>query len=140
MSLIGELNFFLGLQLNQIDKGVFISQSKNVNELLIRFRMDGSKLVCTPMVTRCKLRKDDESPKANRSLYRSMIGGLLYLTATRPNNMHVVCLVATFHEEPKEAHVIAMKRIFKYLKGNLDYGLWYPKDNDFTLNAYTNED
>jgi hypothetical protein len=73
-------------------------------------------------------------------MYRSMIGGLLYLTATRPGIMHVVCLVARFQEEPKKEHVTVVKRIFRYLKGTLDYGLWYPNDIKFTLNACTNAD
>lgn len=138
--MIGELNFFLGLQVNQTDKGIFISQSKYVRELLKKFGMDDSKLVSTPMVTRCKLSKDDESAKTDRSKYKYTIGGLLYLTTTRLNSMHVVCLVARFQADPKEAHVIVVKRIFRYLKGTPNYSLWYPKGVDFTLSAYTNAD
>jgi len=92
MSMFGEMNFFLGLQTIQSDKGIFISQSKYVRELLKKFGMEDSKPVGTPMVTRCKLSKDDDSPKANQKRYRSMIGGLLYLTEwfadLRRNSFH----------------------------------------------------
>lgn len=102
--------------------------------------MEDSKLVSTPMVTRCKLSKDDDSPKENQKRYRSMIGGLLYLTQTRTDIMNAVGLIARFQADPKESHVVVVKRIFRYLKGTIDYGLWYPKDNNFTLHAYTDVD
>jgi len=102
--------------------------------------MEDSKPVGTPMVTRCKLSKDDDFPKVNQKRYRSMIGGLLYLTQTRLDIMNAVGLVARFQVDPRESHVVAVKRIFRYLKGTLDYGLWYPKDNKFTLHAYTDAD
>lgn len=79
--------------------------------MLKNFRMDDSKLVCTLMVTSCKLSKDDESPKFDQRNYRSMICGLLYLTTTRPNITHVIFLVARFQEDPKETHVAAIKKI-----------------------------
>lgn len=69
-----------------------------------------------------------------------MIGELLYLTTTRPDIMHAVCLVARFQADPKEAYVTAVKRIFRYLKGTPDYELWYPKSDDFTLSTYTDVD
>lgn len=106
-----------------------------------KFGMDGSKLLCTFMVTGCKLGKYDDSPKADKRKYRSMIGWILYLIATRSDIMHVVCLVARFQEDPKETHVVVVvKRIFRYLNGTPDYGLWYPRDTEFTLSAYTNVD
>lgn len=80
--------------------------------------------------------KDDESPKVDQRKYRYMIGGLLYLTTTRPYIMHAVFLVAKFQEDPQETYIGTIKRIFKYLKCILDYVLWYPKDIDFTLSAY----
>lgn len=92
------------------------------------------------MVIGCKLRKDVESPNIDHKKYRSMIGGLLYLTTTGPNIMHVVCLVSRFQADPKEAHVTTIKRMFRYLKGTPDYGLWYPKSDDFTVSAYTYTD
>jgi len=140
MSMFGEMNLFLGLQINQSDKGIFIFQSKYVKELLKKFGMEDSKSVCTPMVTGCTLRKTNESPKTGQKRYKSMIRGLLYLTQTKPDIMHVVCLVARLQEDPRESHVMVVKRILRYLKGTLDHGLWYPKDNDFTLSAYIDVD
>ncbi|XP_057842295.2 secreted RxLR effector protein 161-like [Cryptomeria japonica] len=92
------------------------------------------------MVTGCKLSKEDESSDANQTLYRSMIGSLLYVIAPRPDIMQVVGVVARYEVAPKEGHVQAVKKIFKYLRGTMDFGLWYPKGDDFTLKAYTNVD
>ena len=140
MSMIGELSFFLGLQVSQLDKGIFLSQTKYVKEMLKKFKMEDCKPVSTPMVTGCKLSKDDESPEANQTMYRSMIGSLLYVIATRPDIMQVVGLVARFQDFPMETHVVAVKRIFRYLKGTMDYGLWYPRSKNLSLTAFTDID
>lgn len=117
MSMFGEMNLFLGLQINQMEKGIFISQSNYVKEMLKNFGMDSSKSVCTPMVTGCKLSKNDDSPKANQRKYRYVIGEILYLTTTRPDIMHGVCPMARFQEDPKESHFFVVKIIFRYLNG-----------------------
>ena len=101
--------------------------------MLKRFKIEESKPISTPMITCCKLRKDDESLEVDHTMYRSMIGILLHVKDTRPDVMQVVGLVARFHSIPKETHVRAIKQIFKYLKGSLEYGLWYPKIQDFIL-------
>lgn len=101
--------------------------------------MDDSKIVCTPMVISFKLREKYESLKANQRKYRSMIGGFLYLIATRSDIMYVVCLVARF-QYPKESHVATIKRIFRYLKGNPKFGSWYPRDIDLSLSEYIDVD
>ena len=85
MSMLGELTFFLGLQVSQSEKGIFISQTKYIKEMLKKFKMEESKPVSTPMVTGCKLSKDDESLEVDHTMYRSMIGSLLYVTTTRPD-------------------------------------------------------
>ena len=90
MSLLGELNFFLGLQISQLDDGVFISQSKNIKEMLNKFGMEYCKPVSTPMIIGYKLSKDDESKEVDQRLYRSMIGSLLYVIASRPDGMQAV--------------------------------------------------
>jgi hypothetical protein len=84
MSMLGELSFFLGLQISQYDKGIFVSQTKYVKEILKKFRMEDCTLVSTPMVIGCKLRKNDESLEENQTLYRSMIRRLLYVRTSRP--------------------------------------------------------
>jgi hypothetical protein len=140
MSLLGELTFFLGLQISQLDEGIFISQTKYIKEMLKKFGMEDCKPVSTPMVIGCKLRKDDESKEADQRLYRLMIGILLYVTTSRPNVMQAVGQVAIFQAAPKETHVLAVKRIFRYLKGTTEFGLWYPKGNEMTMVAYADAD
>jgi hypothetical protein len=94
MSLLGELSFFLGLQICQRNQGIFISQTKYIREMLKRFGMEDCKLVTTPMQTSCKLRKDDDSNSTDQRKYRSMIGILLYMTTSRPDVMDAVGQVA----------------------------------------------
>ncbi|XP_043721091.1 uncharacterized mitochondrial protein AtMg00810-like [Telopea speciosissima] len=85
MSMLGELSFFLGLQVKQMKNGIFISQAKYIKEMLKKFNMEDCKPVSTPIMTSCKLSKDDDSPAVDHTMYKSMIGSLLYLTASRPN-------------------------------------------------------
>jgi hypothetical protein len=127
MAMLGELTFFLGLQVSRSDKGLFISQTKYIKEMLKKFQMEDCKPMSTPMITGCKLSKDDESLNVDQTMYRSMIGSILYATTTRPYIMQDVGLVARFQYAPKETHMKVVKRIFRYLKGTLDFGLWYPK-------------
>jgi hypothetical protein len=101
MSMFGEFPFFLGLQFSQFYKGIFISQTKYIKEMLKKFRMKDYVPFNTPMVTCCKLSKDDESPKENQTLYWSMIGNLLYLIASRMDIMQEVVLVTPFQFAPK---------------------------------------
>ena len=125
MSMLGELTFFLGLQVSQSAKGTFLSQTKYIKEMLKNFKMEESKSVSTPMITGCKLSKDDESLEVDHTMYRSMIGSPLYVTDTKPDVMQVVGLVSRFQSSPKETHVAAVKIFLRYLKGTVDYGLWY---------------
>ena len=122
MSMSGELTFFLGLQVYQTSKGIFISQNKYIKDMLKRINMEDSKPVSTPMIKGCKLSKDHEYLDADHTMYRSMIGSLLYVTTTRPDVMHVVGLVARFQSAPKETHVVVVKIILRFLKGTMDYG------------------
>ena len=92
------------------------------------------------MVTGCSLSSNDESAAVHQPTYRSMICNLLYLTVTQPDILHVVGIVGRFQENPKESHLQVVKRIFKYLQGTQNFGLWYPRDIDITLRAYTNAD
>jgi hypothetical protein len=86
------------------------------------------------------LSKDDESLEENQTLYRSMIENLLYVTPSRPDIMQAIGLVARFQSAPKETHVQTIKRIFRYLKGTLEFGLWYSRSKDFTLTTYIDVD
>ena len=105
-----------------------------------KFQMEDCKPVSTPMITNCKLSKDDESKEVDQRHYRSMIGSLLYVTISRPDVMQVVGQVALFQASPKENHIIAVKRIFRHIKETMDFGLWYPKGNELILIAYSDTD
>eukprot|EP00253_Pinus_taeda_P004170 PITA_04170 len=115
MSLLGELTYFLGLQVQQNKDGIFLSQTKYLKKILKKYGMEDSKPLCTPTVTGCNLSANDESAVVHQPTYRSMVGSLLYLTSTRPDIMHAVGIVGRFQANPKETHLQAVKRIFKYL-------------------------
>ncbi|GJR71955.1 retrovirus-related pol polyprotein from transposon TNT 1-94 [Tanacetum coccineum] len=126
-----------GLQVKQKEDGIFISQDKYVNEILNKFGFSDVKTARTPMETQKALLKDADGKDVDEHLYRSMIGSLMYLTSSRPDIMFAVCACARFQVNPKVSHLHAVKRIFRYLKGQPKLGLWYPKDSPFDLVAYT---
>ena len=137
MSMLGNLTYFLGLQISQQDKGIFIHQTKYIKEMLKKFQMEDCKPILTPMVTGCKLSLEDSSKDVDQRLYRSMIGSLLYVIASRLDVMQVVRQVAQLRLAPKEFHIIVIKGILRYLKGIAEHGLWYPKGNDLVIQTYT---
>ncbi|GJV56311.1 putative ribonuclease H-like domain-containing protein [Tanacetum coccineum] len=137
MSSMGELTFFLGLQVKQKEDGIFISQDKYVAEILKKFDFMSVKTACTPIETHKPLVKDEEAADVDVHLYRSMIGSLMYLTASRPDIMFVVCACSRFQVTPKTLHLHVVKRIFRYLKAKPKLGLWYPRDSSFDLVAYS---
>ncbi|GJV86176.1 putative ribonuclease H-like domain-containing protein [Tanacetum coccineum] len=140
MSSMGELIFFLGLQVKQKTDGIFISQDKYVADMLKKFDLTSVKTAITPMETKMALTKDEEADEVDVHLYRSMIGSLMYLTASRPDIMFAVCACSRFQVTPKTSHLNAVKRIFKYLKGKPNLGLWYPRESSFDLEAYSDSD
>ncbi|GJW54968.1 putative ribonuclease H-like domain-containing protein [Tanacetum coccineum] len=140
MSSIGELTFFLGLQVKQKEDGIFISQDKYTTEILKKFGFSDVKTASRPMETHKPLLKDADGEDVDEHLYRSMIGSLMYLTSSRPDIMFIVCACARFQVNSKVLHLHAVKRIFRYLKGQPKLGLWYPKDSPFDLVAYTDSD
>nr|GEZ37376.1 hypothetical protein [Tanacetum cinerariifolium] len=126
----------LGLQVNQKQDGIFISQDKYVAEILRKFGLTDGKSASTPIDTEKPLLKDPDDKDVDVYTYRSMIGSLMYLTSSRPDIMFAVCACARFQVTPKVSHLHAVKRIFRYLKGKPHLGLWYPKDSPFNLVAY----
>ncbi|GJU92807.1 putative ribonuclease H-like domain-containing protein [Tanacetum coccineum] len=140
MSSMGELTFFLGLQVKQKEDGICISQDKFVIEILKKFGFTDVRTVSTPMETQKLLLKNEDGEEVDVHLYRSMIGSLMYLTSSRPNIMFAMCACARYHVNLKVSHLYAVKRIFRYLKGQPKLGLWYPKDSPFDLIAYTDSD
>ncbi|GJT99757.1 retrovirus-related pol polyprotein from transposon TNT 1-94 [Tanacetum coccineum] len=140
MSMMGKMSFFLGLQVSQCPRGIFINQSKYAQEILIKYGMDTSDPVDTPMVDRLKLDEDPLGIPVNQTPFRGMVGSLMYLTASRPDLVLVVCMCARYQAKPIKKHPEAIKRVFQYLRGTINWGLWYPKDTAMTLTAYEDAD
>nr|GEW41677.1 retrovirus-related Pol polyprotein from transposon TNT 1-94 [Tanacetum cinerariifolium] len=140
MSSVGKLTFFLGLQVKQKEDGTFISQDKYVAEILKKFDFMSVKTASTPIKTQKPLVKDEEAADVDVHLYRSMIGSLMYLITSRPNIMYAVCACSRIQVTPNTSHLYAVKRIFGYLKGQPKLGLWYPRESNFDLEAYSDSD
>nr|GEZ99318.1 hypothetical protein [Tanacetum cinerariifolium] len=140
MSMMGEMKFFLGLQVNQFSNGIFINQSKCILDILKRSGMKNYDTVPTPMVEQAKLKLDLVRKPVNHTDYRSMIGLLMYVTLSRPDIMFATCMCARYQASPNEHHVSAIKRIFCYLKGTINLVLWYPKYSSFDLTTYSDAD
>ena len=140
MTDMGFLRYFLGIEVDQNDKGIFISQSRYVNQVLGRFKMQECKAAITPTVMGLKLSREDNSKDFNPSLYKSIVDSLMYLTATKPDIMHVVSLISRFMDTPKEAHWQATKRILRYVKGTKMFGILYHTSEHSDLVGYTDSD
>jgi hypothetical protein len=133
MSMMGELKYFLGFQIKQLQDGTFISQTQYIQDILKKFGMKDGKPIKTPMGTNGHLDLDTGVKSIDQKVYRSMIGSLLYLCASRPDIMLSVCMCARFQANPKKVHLRAMKRIMRYLVYTPKFGLWYPKVSTFDL-------
>ena len=140
MTDMGLLRYFLGIEVDQNKTGIFISQEKYVNEVLSRFNMQDSKAAITPTVMGLKLSKEDSNKDFDPSVYKSIVGSLMYLTATRPDIMYAVSLISRFMEKPKETHWQAAKRILRYVKGTKRYGIFYTVSECSNLVGYTDSD
>ncbi|XP_022857237.1 uncharacterized protein LOC111378298 [Olea europaea var. sylvestris] len=140
MSMVGELSYFLGLQVRQTEDGLFISQSKYARDLVKRFGLDSKKHTRTPMSTSLKLGHDPSGKSVDPSLYRSMIGSLLYLTATRPDIAFSVGVCARFQADPKESHLSSVRRIIRYVSGTADLGIFYSRSSNLDLAGYSDAD
>ncbi|KAJ9547298.1 hypothetical protein OSB04_019841 [Centaurea solstitialis] len=140
MSMMGELNFLLGLQVKQLSAGIFINQAKYIKDILKKYNLENAKIMKTPMSPSCALDSDPDGKAVDVTTYRGMIGSLMYLTASRPDIMFSTCLCARYQSKPKESHLKAVKRIFRYLKGTVNLGLWYPKGSGYELTGYTDAD
>nr|GEU55395.1 hypothetical protein [Tanacetum cinerariifolium] len=140
MSMMGEMKFFLGLQVNQFSNEIFINQSKYIFDILKRFRMENCDTVPTSMVEQAKLKLDLVGKQVDHTDYRSMIASLMYVTLSSQDIMFATCMCARYQENPIEHHVSAVKRIFHHLKGTINLGHWYLKDAGFDLTAYSDAD
>ncbi|GKA30960.1 retrovirus-related pol polyprotein from transposon TNT 1-94 [Tanacetum coccineum] len=127
-------------QIKQDDKGISICQEKYTRYLLKKYEISDSSSVKTPMVPPNNLGPDLSSNSVNETLYRGMIRSLMYLIASRPDIQFSTCLCARYQANPKESHLIVVKRIFRYLKGTPSLGLWYPKCSGFDLKGYSDSE
>ncbi|GKC11276.1 hypothetical protein Tco_1008058, partial [Tanacetum coccineum] len=140
MSMMGKISFFLGLQILQNPRGIFINKSKYALESLKKYGFDSCDPVDTPMVEISKLDEDNEGKAIDPSHYRGMIGTLLYLIASRPDLQFAICMCARYQARPTEEHLHTVKGIFRYLRGTVNQGLWYPKDSSITLTSFGDSD
>nr|GEV87091.1 copia protein [Tanacetum cinerariifolium] len=140
MSMMGEMTFFLGLQVNQSPCGIFINESNYVLEILKKYGMESCDPVGTPMEIKDKLDLYQNGTLVDATKYRSMIGALMYLTSSRPDIVHATCLCARYQAKPTEKHLKEVKRIFRYLWETVNTCLWYTKDSGFELTGFSDAD
>nr|GEZ01538.1 retrovirus-related Pol polyprotein from transposon TNT 1-94 [Tanacetum cinerariifolium] len=134
------MKFFLGLQIHQFPSGIFINQAKYTLEILHKHGMDKGQSIGTPIATKPKLDADLSGNPVDQTDYRSKIGSLMYLTSSRPGIVQEVCFCARYQSRPTEKHLKKVKRIFRYLRGTVNMGLWYPKGSSFKLTAFSDVD
>ncbi|GJS34301.1 copia protein, partial [Tanacetum coccineum] len=125
---------------SKIPEDSLLKQSKFALEILKKFGMDSCDPVDTPMVDRLKLDEDPLGIPVDQTRFRSMVGSLMYLTASRPDLVFSVCMCARYQTSPTKKHLEALKRVFRYLRGTINWGLWYPKDTAMALTAYADAD
>ena len=140
MTDLGELHHFLGIEVHRSKEGIFISQESYAKKVLKRFKMENANPVSTPCTTGLKLSKEGEGRLINSTIYRSLIGNLMYLTSTRPDIVYAVSLLSRFMEKPYSNHWEAAKRILRYVKGTIDYGIFYQANIPVNLIGYTDSD
>jgi hypothetical protein len=140
MTDLGKMRHFLGVEIIQNSQGIFMCQHRYAKEILERFGMENSNAVCSHMVTGTKLSKHDTGNKVDPTQFKQIIGSLMYLTATRPDLMFAVNMIARFMEHPVESHMMAAKRILRYIKGTLELGILYKRGEQADLIAYSDSD
>jgi len=133
MTNLGEMSFFLGMEVNQKNGEIFISQRKYAKEILKKFSMENYKSMNTHMYQKEKLCRNDVSKQVKEAFYKSLIGCLMYLIATRPDILYVICVLSRFLNCPKESHLKGAKRVLRYVKGTLNYGIKFSQSEDFKL-------
>ena len=140
MTDLGRMTFFLGMQVNQKQNEIFLCQEKYANEILKKFNMEGCKPTATPMNQKEKFYKEDGAEKVDEKLYRSLIGCLMYLSASRPDILHAVSLLSRYMNCASRIHFQAAKRILRYVKGTIDFGIRYHYVKNFRLHGYSDSD
>nr|KYP35034.1 Retrovirus-related Pol polyprotein from transposon TNT 1-94 [Cajanus cajan] len=137
MTDLGKMRYFLGVEVVQSNVGIFICQRRYAREILGRFNMTESNSVQNPIVPGTTLSRNEEGASVNATKFKQEIGSLMYLTVTRPNLMYGVSLISRYMANPKESHWAAAKRILRYLKGTIEYGIFYQQGRKAGLTAYS---
>ena len=140
MTDLGKMRFFLGIEALQQRDGIYICQRKYATEVLKRFGMEDCKAVMSPMVPGYKAGQNEDSNRVDETYYKQMVGSLMYITTTRPDVMFAASFISRFMAKPKEIHLQAAKRVLRYLKGTVDYGIFYKKSGNQKLIAFTDSD
>jgi hypothetical protein len=133
MSMMGELTFFLDIQVKQTKQGTFIHQAKYTKDLIKKFNMVDLKPVSTLMSMATALDPDKNGEVVDEREYRSMIGSLQYLMVTQPDIQFTVCLCAHFQASPRSSHQTVVQQIFRYLKHTFEFGIWYSASSSLDL-------
>ncbi|CAM8975422.1 unnamed protein product [Rhodiola kirilowii] len=138
---LGPLHYFLGLQVTSQPDGLHINQLKYAHDMLEKYGLLHSQLVSTPMTPKAPLNLTDGSLLDNPTLFREIVGSLQYLTITRPDIAYAVNFISQFMSQPRTTHLVAAKRILRYVKGTIDHGLSFtPQHHPVTLSAYSDAD
>ncbi|XP_020411375.1 uncharacterized protein LOC109946832 [Prunus persica] len=140
MTDLGSMKYFIGIQVQQSEKGIFMYQEKYAENLLKKFNMLNCKTMDTPMAINLKLSSNDGTPRADASMYRSIVGSLIYLSNTRPDIVHAVSVVSRFVNDPSNHHFAAVKRILRYVQGTKGYGIKYTQEKESILVRFTDSD
>ena len=140
MTYLGLLNQFLGIEIAQTKEGIKVHQFKYALNLLNKFNMKDCKPSKTPFLSGVKLEEVDSSPMVNNTLYRQLIGCLLYLTHTRPDISYAVSVSSIYMDQPHEIHWRAAKRILNFVQGSRTHGIFYKAKSDLDLIGFTDSD
>ncbi|XP_019077634.1 uncharacterized mitochondrial protein AtMg00810-like [Vitis vinifera] len=140
MKELGQLKHFLGLEVDRTHKGIFLCKKKYAKDLLKKFEMLECKPISTPMEPNAKMCEHEGKDLKDATMYRQLVGSLLYLTLTRPDISYAVGVMSQYMQNPKKPHLEAVRRILRYVKGTIDYGLLYKKVEDCKLVGYCDAD
>ncbi|CAL1409822.1 unnamed protein product [Linum trigynum] len=141
MSDLGKMKYFLGVEVHQSVAGMFICQKKYIRDMLEKFQLASCNFVKNPVSPGMKFTKAGDGISVNSTEYKQLIGSLLYVTVTRPDIMYIVCTLSRFMESPMRQHMLAAKRVLRYLKGTMAYGIWYKgMKEEEPLLGYTDSD
>ena len=137
---LGPLNYFLGIEVSSSADGYYLTQAKYTSDLISRANITDSKIVDTPIEHNCRLNYHDGESLSDATLYRQLVGSLIYLTVTRPDISYAVHIVSQFMAAPRSPHYAAVLRILRYLKGTIFDGLHFFSHSSLTLQAYSDAD